>query len=905
MSSDSDSTFNIPTSNNLETAEVSIANDQDHDSDTNLQDSSSSSASSSSSSESAPEIWEESSSSETENNTEKPVQSHLHFMTSVFIAFFQLCFNISDRAISILLTFFSSLFQVLSSTSETLKSFSENFPKTLYSLRKNLKSVKSFSKYVVCPSCHRLYQESECIVKECGVESSLKCRHVKFPNHPHQQRRKECGKDLMKKVKINNKYKLIPRKIYVYYSIIESIQRLICLPGFLELCEEWRGRNVPAGWLSDVYDGKLWKDWMQIEDVPFLSVPGNLMLMLNLDWFQPYKHSPYSVGVIYLVIQNLPRRLRFKPENIIIVATIPGPREPSCDDLNPYLDCMVDDLLVLFKGVSMKTPSSHLQTRYIRAALVYVSCDLPATRKVCGFYGIKAKQGCSKCLKKFPSTTFGNTNYAGFNREAWESRDLSTHLAQVQRAKKATSQAAREKVEREIGVRYSELLRLKYFDVVRYHAIDPMHNLFLGTSKHMLKLWRESGILLDHEFQNIQDQVDNINPPSGIGRLPHKILSQFSGFTAEQWMLWTTLYSPLVLRGILPEEHYAHWCLFSQACSYLCSMHINEADVIKADELLLTFCKRFQELYGEAECTPNMHMHCHLKECILDVGPFHSFWCFSFERYNGILENMKKSWKAPEVQLIHKFNDLQTLASIELPATIPKELQQCFMQTRKARIALPDIVINSLSVLKYEDNMLCSVQQVCAAKLDFQQLIPPGKEKLFSEDSRDLLREMYDAIYGKEKVLQVPLHYQEYREIKIFDRTYSSCKSRTSRSAAIIAVWPSLSGILKRAPIKDDIRVGVIQSFILHTPSLANEEKNWHVLAQVSWLDDHPHKFALNNGIILSSTLPQPANSSMFMPVSRIISQCATVNRTLQMTFGEDHVCIALPLKRHPITTSI
>ena len=180
---------------------------------------------------------------------------------------------------------------------------------------------------------------------------------------------------------------------------------------------------MPAGWLTDVYDGKLWKDWMQINDVPFLRVPGNLMLMLNLDWFQPYKHSPYSVGVIYLVIQNLPRRLRFKPENIIIVATIPGPREPSCDDLNPYLDCMVDDLLVLWKEVAMKTPSAYLQTRCIRAALVYVSCDLPATRKVCGFYGIKAKHGCSKCLKKFPSTTFGNTNYAGFNREAWESRD--------------------------------------------------------------------------------------------------------------------------------------------------------------------------------------------------------------------------------------------------------------------------------------------------------------------------------------------------------------------------------------------------------------------------------------------------------------------------------------------------
>ena len=62
---------------------------------------------------------------------------------------------------------------------------------------------------------------------------------------------------------------------------------------------------------------------------PFLQVPGNLLFMLNTDWFQPFKHTKYSIGVTYLVIQNLPRDIRFKPENIIIVSTIPGPKEPK------------------------------------------------------------------------------------------------------------------------------------------------------------------------------------------------------------------------------------------------------------------------------------------------------------------------------------------------------------------------------------------------------------------------------------------------------------------------------------------------------------------------------------------------------------------------------------------------
>lgn len=50
--------------------------------------------------------------------------------------------------------------------------------------------------------------------------------------------------------------------------------------------------------------------------------------MLNVDWFRPYKHTTNSIGVIYLVILNLPHTLWFKPENIIIIGTIPEPNEP-------------------------------------------------------------------------------------------------------------------------------------------------------------------------------------------------------------------------------------------------------------------------------------------------------------------------------------------------------------------------------------------------------------------------------------------------------------------------------------------------------------------------------------------------------------------------------------------------
>ena len=56
-----------------------------------------------------------------------------------------------------------------------------------------------------------------------------------------------------------------------------------------------------------------------------LSEPGNYAVMMEFDFFQSYKHVQYSMGAIYLTILNLPRGVRSKQENTILVGLIPGP----------------------------------------------------------------------------------------------------------------------------------------------------------------------------------------------------------------------------------------------------------------------------------------------------------------------------------------------------------------------------------------------------------------------------------------------------------------------------------------------------------------------------------------------------------------------------------------------------
>jgi len=79
----------------------------------------------------------------------------------------------------------------------------------------------------------------------------------------------------------------------------------------------------------------------------FLDTPRNLRFVINVDWFQPFKRrNDRSVGVIYLVLLNLPGEERFKWEYIIVAGIIPEmSKEPK--SLNTFLEPIVDELKAL------------------------------------------------------------------------------------------------------------------------------------------------------------------------------------------------------------------------------------------------------------------------------------------------------------------------------------------------------------------------------------------------------------------------------------------------------------------------------------------------------------------------------------------------------------------------------
>ena len=239
-----------------------------------------------------------------------------------FVLVWQYKNYVSDNAIEQLLNFVQ---QLLFCIGELIKDHTElcivlatNLPTSLYSARKLLKIDRdNFQQYVVCPKCTKLYHMDEVVFNEGHRTVARTCNNMPFPQ---ARRRRICEAQLCKKVTLKNGItKFYALTTYCYKSIIESLEALLKRPGLEEQCEKWRNRARDDDLYADVYDGKVWKkfgNWKGTKE--FFNLSRSFGLMLNVDWFQPFKHrNDYSVGEMYMVLMNLPRNIRFKKKSLL------------------------------------------------------------------------------------------------------------------------------------------------------------------------------------------------------------------------------------------------------------------------------------------------------------------------------------------------------------------------------------------------------------------------------------------------------------------------------------------------------------------------------------------------------------------------------------------------------------
>ena len=605
---------------------------------------------------------ESSSSEDSDLESHSPSSTISKYFKSLLavLILWQFTFKVSNAAFTALLQIIKQFFIYVGHSLGliSIQEIGESIPLTLATVYR-LMDIQSndFETYVVCPVCYSIYNYHSSYEMKFGQKESKLCSHVANPKHIHRNQRKPCGATLLKKVRKKGGYDLEPFKVYPYKSLRSSIERLVQRKGFLEKCEKWRYRKVLDGYICDVFDGAVWKSFTENDKENFLVNRHCYLLTLNVDWFQPFEQQVvYSVGAIYLTLQNLPRDERNKLENVILIGVIPGPSEPK-KTINSFLTPLILELKEAWSnGFIISTGKSQV---CIKLALSCVTCDIPATRKVCGFLGHNSELGCNKCWKKFNVGFAERTDFSGYDRE--EPRTLEQHRACLEDIQRQVNKTKQKSKESGSGVRYSVLMDLPYFDPCSFVAVDTMHNLYLGTGKHVFTTWVKTGTLTSQDLLVIEKRIKSFFVPVDVGRLPSNIKSSYKGFTANQWKNWITIYSLVILKDLLPPAHLQCWQLFVRSCIILSAYCTRSSDFNAADVFLQQFCRQFQSLYGNSHCTFNMHLHLHLKQTCLDFGPPHATWCYAFERFNGILGSYFTNNKIIEPQIMRKFTQHQMI----------------------------------------------------------------------------------------------------------------------------------------------------------------------------------------------------------------------------------------------------
>ncbi|PPQ75273.1 hypothetical protein CVT24_007401 [Panaeolus cyanescens] len=414
--------------------------------------------------------------------------------------------SISLSGTSTLLTSMKFILNAVNATGQKGQGFSEGIqdgiPKTAETMIRHLELEPKFRSYVVCETCFKMHQLSG-----DGTYPAT-CGHRRAP------RSQPCNSTLRRLQRHGHGMSSKPIRLYLHHDLEDWVARLYARPDIEKHLDRDLRKDLPAnGVMRDICDSPEIQNFLGPDGQIFLKEgrEGRLIFSLNMDGFNPHKNmeagKKASIGGIYMVCLNLPPEIRYDLQNIFLVGVIPGLHAPSKDEINHILEPLVSDLLDIWNpGFYIAATHRYPQGRPIRGAVIPLVCDLPAARQMSGCAGHASNYFCSYCLLKGAEM---NT----FDYVRWPKRSEDDHRKCAAQWRDAQTEEHREKLYQTNGVRWSELLRLPYWDPTRFVVIDVMHALLLGLLKRHLdpsKLSKEKldmgrAALAKHHYNRLVD----------------------------------------------------------------------------------------------------------------------------------------------------------------------------------------------------------------------------------------------------------------------------------------------------------------------------------------------------------------------------------------------------------------
>ncbi|XP_053387539.1 uncharacterized protein LOC128551126 [Mercenaria mercenaria] len=501
------------------------------------------------------------------------------------------------------------------------------------------------------PVYSSLHRFKNVLSKDIAAESLKRHFYCGKCFHPCNENHEVCENELCRKQLDKN-----CRAHFVELNILAQLRNLFKREDFKTGLDYRLQRNKQSSEnIEDVYDGLSYKKLM----LDFDQSATNLTFTFNTDGVPIFKSSKTSIWPVFLMINELPFKMRANRDFMILAGLWCGQSKP---DMNLFLTPLIKSFIALEKGV-------EINNKHVVGHLLCMSCDLPARSAVLNMNNHNGDSSCIKCLQtgtNFRTANKGNVRVFPYVQDN-PNGPPRTHTDLINDSYKALT----DKSKHVRGIKGPSMLMLcPKYDCIKGTAVDYMHMLCLGLVRLLLNLWfnvsNSSQVFSVYsDVKIVDDRLENIKVPYFIKRKPRSISDNLKFWKAAELRSWFYYYSVPCLTGILQPRYLYHYCAFLQAMFLLNQSSISQSDILKSEALLRYFVFLLPTLYGEKCLTLNAHSLLHLPECVKELGPLWSYSCFSFEGANGELLKMFHGTQFIDIQIanaVHIYQLLPTLA---------------------------------------------------------------------------------------------------------------------------------------------------------------------------------------------------------------------------------------------------
>lgn len=353
--------------------------------------------------------------------------------------------------------------------------------------------------YACCSECYCIYpfdrNTGTTFPERCTYRATPDAKECNCPLRKGERERAHVEEPYMRKQKQEDETKkFLPEHEFLYQDFKHWLAWMFCRSDIAPHLDKFplAGNHHSDATMKDIWDGSI------LRDLHGPSGDGHFMVQLpnerrlvfsfNFDNLNPGCTRPAGkvakVGGMYMACLNLPRSIRFHPENIFFVGVVPGPSSPSEEQINPILSPLVDDLLVLWnEGIFLSRTPLHPQGVRVRCAMVPVVCDLPAAHQIAGASLHTSGKPCLQC--NISSSDMQNLDY-----HTWPFYDGETLKTLGRQWRDAATKELQVELLKKHGVRWSEFFRLPYWDPSQHVVVDSMHAFYLGLfQRHCREVW--------------------------------------------------------------------------------------------------------------------------------------------------------------------------------------------------------------------------------------------------------------------------------------------------------------------------------------------------------------------------------------------------------------------------------